>query len=57
VNGGLIYHCVNAGEPKPPIGRGQKQLLLRMNLLHHELISPLQEQVNPQEEEKPAVDL
>ena len=28
VDDGLIYHRVSAGEPKAPIGRGQKQLPL-----------------------------
>jgi len=52
VNDGCLYYRVNAREPKAPIGRGQKQLSLRVDLPHHELISRLQ-----QVEEKPAVDL
>ena len=43
---GLVYHHVNAAEPKAPNGSGQKQLLLRVYLPHHELISCLQEWVN-----------
>jgi len=38
VNDGLIYHRVNAGEPRALIGRGQKQLPIRVDLPHHELI-------------------
>ena len=57
VNDGLIYCHVNAAELKAPNGRGPKQLPLRVYLPHHELISCLQERVNPQAEGKPAVDL
>ena len=57
VNDGLIYHHVNAAEPKAPNGSGEKQLPLRVYLPHHELIGCLQEQVNPQAEAKHAVDL
>ena len=54
---GLVYRHVNAAEPKAPNGSGQKQLPLRVNLPHHELISCLQERVNPHAEGKPAIDL
>jgi hypothetical protein len=55
----LMYHHVNVGEPKTPIRRGQTKLPLRVDLPDHELISRLQERVlvNPQAEERPAVDL
>jgi hypothetical protein len=57
VNDVLIRHRVNAGEAKAPIGSGQKQRYLRVGLLHNELISHLQQRVNPQAEENTAVDL
>ena len=38
---GLVYHHVNAAEPKAPNGSGQEQLPLRVYLPHHELISGL----------------
>ena len=57
VNDGPICHCVNAGEAKAPIGRGQKQLSLRVNLPRNELVSRLQEHVKLQVSEKSAVDL
>ena len=51
VDSSPIYHRVNAGEPKVPIRRGQKQLSLRVDLPRNELLSRLQEWVNPQAEE------
>ena len=54
---GLVYRHVNAAEPKAPNGGGQKQLPLRVYLPYHELISSLQERVNPQAEGKSAIDL
>ena len=47
VNDGLIYYHVNAAEPKA-IKSNQNQLPLRVYLPHHELMSCLEEQVNPQ---------
>ena len=47
----MMDSAINAGESKAPIGRGQKQLSLRVDLPHHELISRLQEWVTRQAEE------
>ena len=59
LNDVFIYHRVDAGERKTPIGRGQKQLALRVDLLNHDLclISRLRERVKPRAEEKRAVNL